>query len=144
MVNSLAPRPKMKPSLLNSMAAEATALANPVMGTRVPAPANLAIRSNTPMAVRVTAMKMRVIEVRGLAISSIRPMAVYKFPKACPKVQMAPPMRKALRQSLNKGEEGEAFFTICLYSLGEGCIRIIPFCVFVSIRKKGENMQKEE
>ena len=45
MTNILAPKPKIIPSLLNSSAGETTALAKPVMGTRVPAPPCLAILS---------------------------------------------------------------------------------------------------
>ena len=39
MMNIFAPVPSTRPSVLNSMAALTTALAKPVMGTRVPAPA---------------------------------------------------------------------------------------------------------
>ena len=42
MVNILAPVPRMRPSVLNSMAALTTALAKPVMGTSDPAPARAA------------------------------------------------------------------------------------------------------
>ena len=45
MVNIFAPTPKMNPSVLNSTAEAATALAKPVIGTSVPAPALLAISS---------------------------------------------------------------------------------------------------
>ena len=43
MVKILEPIPKTCPSFLYSMAAEATPLANPVMGTRAPAPPHLAM-----------------------------------------------------------------------------------------------------
>ena len=43
MVNIFAATPKTNPSFLNSMAGDTTALANPVIGTTVPAPAKLAI-----------------------------------------------------------------------------------------------------
>ena len=45
MANILAPMPRISPSLLNSSAGETMALAKPVMGTRVPAPAWRAIWS---------------------------------------------------------------------------------------------------
>ena len=45
MVNIFAAVPKIRPSVLNSTAGAAMALANPVMGTSVPAPARLAISS---------------------------------------------------------------------------------------------------
>ena len=52
-MNILAPKPVTRPSLLNSMAGEATALAKPVMGTSVPAPACLAMLSYTLKPVRM-------------------------------------------------------------------------------------------
>ena len=42
MVNIFAPTPNICPSALNSIAGAATELANPVIGTIVPAPAKLA------------------------------------------------------------------------------------------------------
>ena len=49
-VNSFAPRPVTKPSLLNSSAGETIEFANPVIGTSVPAPAYFAMLSYTPQA----------------------------------------------------------------------------------------------
>ena len=69
-VKILAPIPVTKPSALLSIAGDATEFANPVIGTKVPAPANLAILSNTPKAVRIIAIDATVIEVRGIYISS--------------------------------------------------------------------------
>ena len=51
MVNIFTPTPRTQPSVLNSIAGETTALANPVMGTRVPPPPNLAMLSYMPRAV---------------------------------------------------------------------------------------------
>ena len=45
MINIFAPVPGTRPSLLNSIAGDATAFAKPVIGTSVPAPANFAILS---------------------------------------------------------------------------------------------------
>ena len=45
MVNILAPTPRMKPSVRNSTAGAEMALAKPVMGTNVPAPAAFAMSS---------------------------------------------------------------------------------------------------
>ena len=68
-VKILAPTPRISPSLLASMAGDTTALAKPVMGTRVPAPANLAMRSKTPRPVRMAATSTRVAAVRVPASS---------------------------------------------------------------------------
>ena len=65
--------PRTKPSVLNSMAGEAMELAKPVMGTRVPAPANLAIFSNRRQAVRATPRKTREMETAVPAAFSSSP-----------------------------------------------------------------------
>ena len=49
----------IRPSLFVSRAGETTELANPVTGTRVPAPRCLAISSNTPRPVKSAARKIR-------------------------------------------------------------------------------------
>ena len=66
-VKILAPTPRTYPSERESIAGDATALAKPVMGSRVPAPARLAILSYTPMPVRITDKKIRVIELNACA-----------------------------------------------------------------------------
>ena len=50
-LNIFAPIPNICPSDLNSMAGETIAFEKPVMGTSVPAPANLAIFAKSPRAV---------------------------------------------------------------------------------------------
>ena len=54
MVNIFAPTPRIKPSVLNSIAEDATAFANPVIGTKVPAPAFLPISSKICIDVKTT------------------------------------------------------------------------------------------
>ena len=61
MVNIFAATPKTNPSFLNSMAGDTTALANPVIGTTVPAPAKLAILSYTPIPVNNAPKKTIII-----------------------------------------------------------------------------------
>lgn len=61
-VNILAPTPRIRPSERASMAGEATALANPVMGTSVPAPAYLAMRSKTPNPVSTAEISTSVMD----------------------------------------------------------------------------------
>ena len=70
---SLAAVPVTSPSERNSMAGATTELANPVMGTTVPAPAKLAILSKTPRAVSSPARKMRQREQTVPACSLSRP-----------------------------------------------------------------------
>ena len=57
-VNIFAPTPRTNPSFFPSIAWLVTAFEKPVIGTRVPAPACLAILSKTPSAVRSEAKKM--------------------------------------------------------------------------------------
>jgi hypothetical protein len=59
------PTPRIKPSPFVSTAQEETALAKPVIGTSVPAPANLAILSKTPIPVRRAVTKISVTDVGG-------------------------------------------------------------------------------
>ena len=69
MVKILAPTPRIKPSARLSIAGETTELANPVMGTSVPAPATFAILSKIPSPVSTTAQKISVMEVKVEASS---------------------------------------------------------------------------
>jgi len=69
-VNIFAPTPRIKPSAFESIAGEHTAFANPVMGTRVPAPAFLAILSKIPMEVNKQEIKINETETKLLAIFS--------------------------------------------------------------------------
>ena len=63
-MNIFAPTPGIKPSLLNSIAGDATAFEKPVIGTRVPAPPIFAILSYQPKAVKRAPRKIRVTLVR--------------------------------------------------------------------------------
>ena len=62
MINILAAIPSTSPSLLNSMAGETMEFANPVMGTKVPAPACLAMLSYTFRPVRTALRAISVSE----------------------------------------------------------------------------------
>ena len=72
------------------------ALAKPVMGTRVPAPANFASFSYKPSPVNRALRKIRQMDAQALAASFSAPMRVNRFRNTSPRVQMPPPMRKAL------------------------------------------------
>ena len=62
MVNIFAATPKIKPSFLNSIAGDTTAFANPVIGTTVPAPPNLAILQYIPVPVKNAPRKTIIID----------------------------------------------------------------------------------
>ena len=61
-VKSFAPRPVMKPSLLNSIAGDTMELAKPVMCTSIPAPACLERSSYQPRAVSVAEINIRLMD----------------------------------------------------------------------------------
>ena len=103
-VKSLAPTPVTSPSERASMAVEATAFAKPVMGTRVPAPANFAISSNLPKPVRSTATRIRVTDAIMPESSSGRPAADQSTRRAWPAQQMIPPTVKARAQFCKTGD----------------------------------------
>ena len=75
-VKILAPTPRMSPSLLVSMAGETTAFAKPVTGTRVPAPAKRAIRSNSPSPVSRADKKISETVATNPASSGFSPQRV--------------------------------------------------------------------
>ena len=66
-VNIFAPTPSTYPSERESIAGEATAFANPVIGRSVPAPACFAIPSYIPTPVKSTDKNISVIEVSAAA-----------------------------------------------------------------------------
>lgn len=69
--NICAPTPFMNPSDLASIAGEVTAFANPVIGTRVPAPAFAASLSNQPIPVNRPDKKISVTEESVKAVFSL-------------------------------------------------------------------------
>ena len=68
-VNILHPIPYTWPSFLNSIAGDATELANPVIGTITPAPANFAILANNPKPVSNALIKTSVSVSYKAAVS---------------------------------------------------------------------------
>ena len=111
MRNIFAVVPGIKPSLLNSIAGAVTALEKPVIGTRVPAPANLASLSYSPSAVNREARKIRLTLVIHLETSVSSPSIRKVFVKTCPREQMKPPTQKAPAQSRISLLSGDSFFT---------------------------------
>lgn len=69
-LNILAPMPNTCPSALNSIAGDTIELEKPVMGTNVPAPANLAIFEKSPSDVKIAAAAINTIEAVVLEVSS--------------------------------------------------------------------------
>lgn len=144
MVKILAPTPKIYPSDLNSMADETMELAKPVMGISVPAPVCLAISSNQWHAVRIAVKKISVTDTMARDSIRAKPVCIQKTLRSCPRQQMAPPEKKAQRQSFKRGEGGEAFSTMRLYSFGPtewDIIGFLTFFVFHSMRISAWNIQ---
>ena len=106
-----APAPVTQPSDLNSMAALATELEKPVMGTSVPAPAWAASFWYQPGRVAAAARPIRVMLVRAPAVSA-GAMRRYRQRSTSPNRQMPPPTRNAHRQSAPSREGGENSRTI--------------------------------
>ena len=98
MMNILAPKPVIKPSVLNSIAGELIAFAKPVIGTSVPAPACLAILSYTPSIVSSTPKKISDTETKVFASVSSNPHSLKSSNIPCPSAQIPPPMTKAFEQ----------------------------------------------
>lgn len=116
-VNILTAVPVTNPSLFASMAGEATALANPVIGTSVPAPATRAILSNTPMPVKSPAANTNVTVTQSAACFSDNPQKRYKLFSACPIQQINPPIKNAKMLFLRQGERLARRSAYCLYAL---------------------------
>ena len=98
--------PSTRPSLLNSIAGDTIELANPVIGTIVPAPACLASFSYRCRQVSSAPRNTIVIDVAAAASAVSSPRACQKLLTPSPTVQIAPPNRNALRQSFHSGEGG--------------------------------------
>ena len=95
-----APTPKIYPSALNSREGDTTELAKPVMGTSVPAPARLAILSNTPSPVSNTARATSVTDTSvALSSRSMPHTSPYTNESSWAKAQMPPPTQNAQTQS---------------------------------------------
>lgn len=98
-VNIFTHMPNMMPSCLYSMALEHMLFAKPVIGTIVPAPANLAMSSNTPIPVKMQVINIKITSIQ--APSSVSVISGKKFAKmslmACPRQQMSPPTQNELK-----------------------------------------------
>ena len=90
--------------------------AKPVIGTTVPAPATLAILSNTPMPVSTAVRAISVTGVAAFTPSSENPARVYSHVNTCPSVQMSPPIANAQNRSFAFFEGGDAFLVMESYS----------------------------
>lgn len=90
------------------MAGDTTALAKPVMGTNVPAPALAANFWYQPSAVVTADSAINVALVSVAASVSVRPADAYSVRSPSPSRQIAPPTQNAHAQSFARGEGGEA------------------------------------
>ena len=104
--NSFAPRPRISPSLLNSIAGETMAFAKPVIGTIVPAPAYFASFSYKCRQVSRAPRNTIVMAVAAAVSSVSSPRESHSCRTPSPAVQIAPPMRNASKQSRHSGEFG--------------------------------------
>ena len=119
------PTPTISPSLFVSRAGETTALANPVTGTKVPAPATRAILSKIPTPVRTADRKIRKRVVVKEASAFSIPKNVNNCIHISPIAQMLPPTANAARQSLCVCERAERLSVKVLYACFS--IRFFPF-----------------
>ena len=92
------------------MAGEATALAKPVMGTSVPAPAWRASLWYRPSPVNSADRNTSDTDVAVAASSSFRPRNLYQSLRAWPRQQMAPPTRNASATFFHRGDLGLMLF----------------------------------
>ena len=99
-VNIFTAVPVTSPSARKSIAGEATALANPVMGTSVPAPAYRASRWYSPSDVSTTDRNTSVTAVAVPASCAVSPSCSHSLPISCPSVQIPPPTANANAVSL--------------------------------------------
>ena len=111
MIKILAPTPVTQPSALNSMAGLTTELANPVMGTSVPAPALAPSFWYQPAAVAAADRKISEMLV-SVPASSASYHCSQNWRRHSPSRQMAPPTKNAHRQSFSTGEWGVALRVI--------------------------------
>ena len=95
MVKAFTPMPNTCPSTLYSSMGATTELAKPVIGTRVPAPANLVIFGKMFRPVSRMLRPMRKSWVQAMAASFSTPAAVSALITACPRTQISPPTRNA-------------------------------------------------
>ena len=98
-MNILHPTPNTQPSFLYSIAAAATELANPVIGTRLPAPPHFVIDGYILSPVRITLRRMSVTVVHSAASSAAIPQPLYISRTPCPTVHIIPPVTNAFIHS---------------------------------------------
>ena len=95
------PTPITYPSDLYSIDGETIELANPVIGTNEPAPANFPILLNTFNAVKIAEIAINEIDTTVDAIVLSISLNIQKSNIICPIEQINPPTQKALKQSFN-------------------------------------------
>ena len=126
-----APTPSTNPSGFDSIAGETTEFANPVIGTIVPAPANLASLGYRFKPVNSAPKNTNVIAFAVDAASLSRPIARYIYKNASPRQQINPPIINAFIQSVRTGDFGDFCFTYSLYSSAV----ILVFIIATSVHK---------
>ena len=110
-VNIFAPTPIIYPSDLYSIDGATIEFANPVIGIKEPAPANLPILLKTFMDVKIAESPIRQMETIVLDEVWSNPLDEQQKNIIWPIEQINPPTQNALKQFLKVGELGDFFFT---------------------------------
>ena len=105
-VNIFPPTPITYPSDLYSMAGETIEFANPVIGIKEPAPANLPILLKIFNPVKIAAIPRSTRDTTVEEDVSSIPLNLQKSNRICPKLQISPPTQNALKQFFKIGELG--------------------------------------
>lgn len=127
MTKIFAPTPRINPSVLNSIAGDTTAFANPVIGTKVPAPAYFAILSYTLNPVSSALIATSDIDVKVGVTSTVAPKCRYNSIKSCPMTHIIPPTANAAGIVFMLLVLGEASIVICAYVFTFILLIGIPF-----------------
>ena len=97
-----------------SIAGDATLLAKPVIGTRLPAPPQFASFGYIPSPVKRALKNTSIIVVYEEASSIDKPPVISRFVTSCPSVHIQPPIIKAFRQL---SRQSAFLVTVLTYSL---------------------------
>lgn len=125
--NILAHVPKIIPSVLYSIALEQMLFAKPVIGTIVPAPANFAMLSKMPNAVKTQVIKISTIKVHAPNSVSVIAGKINCIISliAWPKQQISPPIANAKKSDGQSFVCGDFALTYALYLLSLSALSII-------------------
>ena len=104
MVKIFEATPVIKPSLLDSIASEVMAFANPEIGTKAPPPPNFAILSKKPKPVEIAVINIIESEAKTKQVSLLIPKYRYNCKKNSAIKQIVPPTTNAFIQFFKQGD----------------------------------------